>query len=102
MLAADSFRLIHRSPLIAYADMLLCSLRLLRDFDEFAKRRGIAHREVCEHLAVDRHTCGGEAADELVVRHAVLARGSVDPGDPEGAELPLAVLAVPRGVLHRL
>ena len=43
-----------------------------------------------------------EPADELAVGEAVLARGGVQPDDPQGAQLALALLAADVGVGHRV
>src|SRR5688500_12680140 len=59
-----------------------------------AKAIGIVDGDVGEHLAVHLDAGLAEAVDQLRVRHALLARGRVDPRDPEAAEVALAVAPV--------
>src|SRR6185437_15255782 len=73
--------------------------RLVRDGAECG---GIVHREVRQHLAVDREACLLDTADETAVGQAVRARGRIDARNPERAELALLRSAVPICVLARL
>src|SRR3954467_3956033 len=61
---------------------------------ESAERLGVAHGDVGQHLAVQLDTGQLEAVQELAVAHAVQAGGGVDTGDPQAAEVALAVAAV--------
>src|SRR5690606_33239813 len=72
---------------------------LARRGDEGAERRGVAHREVGEVLAVDLDVGSLQTGHELRVRHVVLAAGGVDPNDPQAPELPLAGPAVAERVV---
>jgi hypothetical protein len=55
-----------------------------------------------ERLPVELDVRLPAAGDELVVREPLLARGRVDPHDPEAAERALLALAVAVGVVVRL
>src|SRR3954453_15296246 len=55
-----------------------------------AKGLGVAHGDVGEHLAVHLDAGLVEAVDEFGIGHALLARGGVDAGDPQAAEVALA------------
>src|SRR3954465_4209550 len=59
-----------------------------------AEGLGIAHGDVGQHLAVQLDTRQLQAVDERRVRHPLGARGGVDAGDPEPAEVTLAVATV--------
>src|SRR6266511_3578479 len=83
------------------ADALGCHRRAAH-LDDRGERRLVGHREVSEDLAVHLHAGQLQALDEPVVRHPVGAGGRVDPGDPQLAEVALAVAPVPVGVLHRV
>ena len=63
---------------------------------------GLVDGEVGKHLAVDLDTGAGEPADKSAVGHAMFAASRVDALDPEGAEIPLALLAADIIVLQRL
>src|ERR687897_2585943 len=70
--------------------------------NELRERRGVVHGEVGERLAVQLDAGALKPVDQLRVREPVLARARADPGDPQPAELALAVTAVavrvpPRG-----
>src|SRR3954453_24238819 len=60
---------------------------------------GVADGDVGQDLAVELHAGLLEAVHEGPVAHAVLAGGGVDAGDPQAAEVALAVAAVPVAVL---
>src|SRR4051812_49783565 len=68
--------------------------RLAGALGESAEGLGVAHGDVGQHLAVELDAGQLEAVHERAVAHAVLARGGVDAGDPEAAEVALAVAAV--------
>src|SRR5579871_5937456 len=70
--------------------------------DERLEGRRFPHREIGEHLAIDRDPGLAEAVDKSAVGEALLARRRVDALDPQRAEGALAVLAVAIGVLVRL
>src|SRR5919205_1358938 len=74
-------------------------LRLRRDRAEGGR---VVHREVGEHLAVERDVRLSQPGDELVVREPVLARRRVDTHDPDPAEGALAVLPIAIGVDERV
>src|SRR3954454_3029909 len=59
----------------------------------------VADGDVGQHLAVDLETAQLEAVHERRVGQAVLARGGVDPLDPQTTEVALAVAPVAVGVL---
>src|SRR5436305_8825580 len=85
----------------------LRALRLRRQscagaFGERGERGGVAHGEIGEHLAVERVAGGFQSGDELRIRKAVLARGGVDAGDPEFAEITFAIFAAGVGGVERL
>src|SRR4051812_17732893 len=71
--------------------------RLAGALGESAEGLGVAHGDVGQHLAVELDAGQLEAVYERAVAHAVLARGGVDTGDPEAAEVALAVAAVAGG-----
>src|SRR4051794_5216414 len=62
----------------------------------------VAHGDVGQHLAVQLDTGQLQAVDERRVRHALGTRGGVDAGDPEAAEVTLAVAAIAVRVRVRL
>src|ERR1700722_8479253 len=66
------------------------------------ERGGLMDGEVRENLAVDLDSGAGEPADKSAIGQAMLAHGGVDALDPEGAEIPLALLAADIIVLQRL
>src|SRR5438132_14259100 len=72
----------------------------LGDGDQLAERLRIPDRQVREHLPVDVDPGHFEAVHELVVGHALAARGGVYPGDPELAHVALARPPVAIGVLE--
>src|SRR4051794_32106116 len=72
--------------------------RLAGAFGESAERLGVAHGDVGQHLAVDLDAGELHAVHERGIAHPVLARCGVDAGDPEPAEVALAVAAVAGGV----
>src|SRR5215212_6705062 len=76
--------------------------RLAGALGKSAEGLGVAHGDVGQHLAVQLDTGQLEAVHERAVGHPVLARGGVDAGDPEAAEVALAVAAVPVRVGVRL
>src|SRR5262245_45615404 len=76
--------------------------RVLGLLHERAERRGIVDRQVGEHLAVEFDAGDLQPVHESGVRDAVRADAGVDPGDPQAAELRLAVAPVPIGVDARV
>src|ERR1700687_845210 len=74
----------------------------LGDRDQLAEGLCVTNRQVGEHLAVDVDARQLQPVHELVVGHALAARGSVDPGDPELAHVPRAGRTVAIGVLERV
>src|SRR5262245_20921225 len=78
----------------------LSGLRLrLRQLRERAERLGIRDRQLRQDLAVDLDARSLESRDQPAVREPVQAGRRVDAGDPEHAELALALLAVAIRVL---
>src|SRR5206468_12805446 len=67
-----------------------------------AERLGLVHRDVGEHLAVERDAGKVQRVDELAVGEALGADRGVDPLDPQGAEAALLHLAVAVGILPGL
>src|SRR4051794_34128359 len=65
---------------------------------ESAEGLGIAHGDVSQNLAVQLHTGQLEPVHELRVAHAVELGGCVDTGDPQAAEVALAVAAITVGI----
>src|SRR6185503_18408504 len=72
-----------------------CALRQRRELPEGL---GVVERQRRQHLAVDLDRRGLQPGHEPAVRQPVRARGRVDADDPEAAELPLLLLAVPVGI----
>src|SRR5215831_7954654 len=62
---------------------------------------GLTRGEIGEDLAVDLDARLGEPADKSAVGDAVFAAAGIDPLDPEGAEIPLLLLAADVIVLQR-
>src|SRR5947208_16693710 len=60
---------------------------------------GVAYRDVGQDLAIELHARELQAVHELRVGHAVLPGGSVDPRDPQPAEVALAVAPIAVAVL---
>src|SRR6266508_4814748 len=65
-----------------------------RRFDQGPERTRVAHGHVREDLPVQLDARLGQPVDELGVAHALGPGGGADPGDPQAAELALAVAAV--------
>jgi hypothetical protein len=65
---------------------------------------GLMHSQVGQNLAVHFDAGFGQRRDEARIGHFRIDQtdGCVDPLDPQGAEVALAVLAVAGGVLVRL
>src|SRR5436309_2725441 len=81
---------------------LLLLDRAARAVDQRGERAGVADGDVGQHLAVDSRAGGLESGHQLRIRDAVQARGGVDAGDPEPAEIALAILAAGEGRVERL
>src|SRR5829696_6242104 len=86
-------------PQVARSGPVERGLGLLGDL---AEGRGVADRDVGQHLPVERDLGLAQPRDELVVGQPFAARGCVDPHDPKAAEVPLLVLAVTVGVDERM
>src|SRR5450755_315438 len=82
------------------------SQRLTGALGETSEGVGVVDGHVGQNLAIELNLGDLQSVHELRVGHAVLARGGVDAGDPQAAEVALAVAAVPIPVLigleHRL
>src|SRR4051812_17567819 len=70
--------------------------------DKSAEGLGVAHGDVGQDLAVQFDAGQRQAVDERAVGHALGARGGVDAGDPETAEVTLAVATIAVRVRVRL
>ena len=70
--------------------------------DQCGERGRITDRDLRQVLAVDLHTGGLEALDQPVVGDVVGTGRSVDPGDPQFAEIALAGAPVAVGVGQRM
>src|SRR5207253_7491392 len=70
--------------------------------DDRAERLAFVHRDVGEHLAVQRDAGEVQRVDELAVGQPLGADGGVDALNPQSAEAPLLHLAVAVGVLPGL
>src|SRR3954452_2331701 len=70
------------------------SRRLPGGLSKTSEGLGVADGDVGQHLAVELDLSQAQAVHQLAVAHALLARGGVDPLDPQAAELALTVLAV--------
>src|SRR5260370_5197561 len=68
--------------------------RSLRGRGDRLESLGLADGDVGQHLAVEIESGQLDAVHELRVGHPVLPRAGIDPLDPQGAEIPLAVAAV--------
>src|ERR1700733_12431104 len=68
--------------------------------DERSEGCGVVHREIGQDLAVQLHSRGLEAVNELRVADAVHLGGGVDAHDPQRAVLPLLLLAAAVGELQ--
>src|SRR4029077_17443424 len=69
---------------------------------ELREGRLVGPRKIRQHLAIDLDGRLLQAVHERRVGHPVLAHGGVDPRDPQGAKLALALLAVAVRILLRL
>src|SRR2546421_6947996 len=69
-----------RSTLFPYTTLFRSAWSecLLRDLRQLLERRGIAHREVGEHFAVDLDSGAAQSVHEAAVRELVQPRGGVD------------------------
>src|SRR5437764_703064 len=67
-------------------------------FDDGVENGRIDHRQIAEHLTVERDSRGNQRRDEPVVVDPALAQRGVEAGDPELAEVALALPAVAVGV----
>src|SRR5207237_7023594 len=70
--------------------------------DDRRERFGLVHRDVREHLAVQRDAGEVQRVDELAVGQPLGADRGVDALDPQSAEAPLLHLAVAVGILPGL
>src|SRR5262249_48094689 len=89
---ASSITLLCRGLVQRRAELLLVD-GALRAGDERLERVGVAHGDVGQHFAVDGRAGGLQSRHQLRVRNAVQARGGVDAGNPQLAEVTLAILA---------
>src|SRR5215472_2660926 len=93
---ARSVRSTKSGPPSAHAEGGLCLLR------QRTEGRGVVHRDVGEHLAVDLDAGLVQSVDDAAVGKAVDTRRRVDARDPQRAELTLVLPPVAVGVLPRL
>src|SRR3954471_15536778 len=75
--------------------------RARRPIDQRLERGRLAHGEVGQDLAIDFDPGLAEAVDKSTVGEPVLARRGIDALYPERPEVPLVLLAVLVGPLHR-
>lgn len=75
--------------------------RVLRLLDDRTEGFGLVHGQIGQNLAVHFDASQRQTVDEAAVcqRLVVAAHGGVDPLDPQGAEVALAILAVTRCIL---
>src|SRR5271156_1965840 len=66
------------------------------------ERLGLADRDIGQYLAVEIEPGQLDAVHELRVGQSVLPRAGIDPLDPQGAKIALAVAPVAIGVAQRL
>src|SRR5438270_5190138 len=93
------------SERISRRTFVLCpplSDRRLGLLDDCRERRGLADREIRQHLAVHQKPGLAEPVDEPAVGQAEGAHRGIEALDPERPEGTLAALAVAIGVLVRL
>ena len=77
-------------------------LRVFSDLNQLGERGGIAHGQIGQHFAIDRHTGFLQAEHELAVRQAADAGGSIDARDPQFAEVAGAGASVAVRVIQRV
>ena len=65
-----------------------------RLFEDGGKSFRIAHSHVGKHLTIDRNICLAQGVDQPAVSSAVQSSGSVDAGNPQPAQVALAVAAI--------
>ncbi len=70
--------------------------------DQHAERFGLGDREIAQHLAVNGNLSLAEAVDKSAIGQSVVADGSVDTLDPQGAEIALLDATIAVGVLAGL
>jgi len=73
-------------------------LQLGEGLDEGFEALGIPDGHIGQDLAVQLNITLTQGMHELRVTHAVLPGRGVDPGDPETAELALALAPIPIGI----
>ncbi len=81
---------------------LACLQRGFGLFHDLVECARVADRNVGQHFAVETYAGLGKAMDEASVRDPARSRSSIDPLDPETAEVPLAGPAIAVGVLEIL
>ena len=59
----------------------------------------VVHRKVCQYASIQRHISPLEAIDQTAVGQPVSTRLRVDTGDPQRAELALALPTIAIGIL---
>src|SRR5215207_4769173 len=81
---------------------VVCRRVCFGHLNQSSECRGIGHGQISEDLAVNLDPRGLETRDEAVVRHAFGPSSSVDPLDPQPAEVAFTRAAVPIGVHQRM
>src|SRR5580658_7708368 len=76
--------------------------RRARGRDHRGERLGLADRYIGQDLAVEIQSGEFDPVHELRIGQPVLARARIDPLDPQGAEIALAVAPVAIGITQRL
>ncbi len=80
----------------------MISRRLCRRlFHQSRERGGLGNGEIGQDLAIHLDARFRQPVDKSAVGDAVEAAGGIDALDPEGAEIPLLLLAADIGVLER-
>ena len=83
----------HHCDSVLFAISKESGLGFLGQLSQLSERLGVVHSQVGQHLAVDLNALLLQAVDQGGIVHAVQTSGSVDAGDPQGAELALTQLA---------
>ena len=75
---------------------------LFGGFRQVCEGGGILQRNICEHLAIQFHSCGLQSVNQLIVVESILPGSGTDADDPQLAKIPLAGLTIPVGINERL
>ena len=75
---------------------------LFRGFRQIRESGRILQRDICEHLAIQFHSCSLQPVNQLIVVEAILPGSGADADNPQLAKIPLAGLSIPVGINERL